>query len=195
MAWDSVPNSMDGVSGLTQSPIRPGERFVYEFTPPDAATFWYHPHANSLEQIGRGLAGVLIVDEAKPIRVDRDLLWVLRDWRVTSEGQLAAGFGNMMEARMSGRVGNTVTLNSSVPHHQLVRAGERVRLRLVNVSLARIMALSFEDHDPTNIAIDGQPCAPHAPSGGQLLLGPAMCDFPFNSARAAPMISVAWAGT
>ena len=46
-----VPNAMDGVPGLTQPPIKPGESFTYEFTPSDAGTFWYHPHANSLEQI------------------------------------------------------------------------------------------------------------------------------------------------
>ena len=174
--WHGIrlPNAMDGVPGLTQPPVRPGESFVYEFTPPDAGTFWYHPHANSLEQLGRGLAGILIVEEADPVAVDRDLLWVLRDWRVTAEGQIAAGFGNMMEAGMSGRVGNTVTLNGAVPGDQPIRAGERVRLRLVNVSLARIMGLRFEGHDPVVIAIDGQPCEPHKPDGDSILLGPAM---------------------
>lgn len=58
-----LPNAMDGVPGLTQPPIKPGETFVYEFTPPDAGTFWYHPHSNSLHQLGRGLAGALIVEE------------------------------------------------------------------------------------------------------------------------------------
>jgi FtsP/CotA-like multicopper oxidase with cupredoxin domain len=52
---------MDGVPGLTQPPIRPGESFSYEFTPPDAGTFWHHPHADKLQQLGRGLAGALIV--------------------------------------------------------------------------------------------------------------------------------------
>lgn len=174
--WHGIrlPNAMDGVPGLTQPPIWPGESFVYEFTPPDAGTFWYHPHANSLEQLGRGLAGVLIVEEAEPVAVDRDLLWVLRDWRVTSEGQIASGFGNMMEAGMSGRVGNTITLNGAVPGDQPIRAGERVRLRLVNVSLARIMGLRFDGHDPVVVAVDGQPCEPHRPDGGRILLGPAM---------------------
>jgi FtsP/CotA-like multicopper oxidase with cupredoxin domain len=174
--WHGIrlPNAMDGVPGLTQPPIRPGESFVYEFTPPDAGTFWYHPHSNSLEQLGRGLAGVLIVDETEPVPVDRDRLWTLRDWRVTSKGQVASGFGNMMEAGMSGRLGNTVTLNGAVPGSQRVRAGERVRLRLVNVSLARIMRLRFEGHDPLVIAVDGQPCQPHTPDDGHILLGPAM---------------------
>src|SRR5580700_7026782 len=77
-----LPNAMDGVPGLTQKPIRPGESFSYEFTPPDAGTFWYHPHANTLQQLGRGLAGALIVEESEPVAVDRDLLWFIEDWRL-----------------------------------------------------------------------------------------------------------------
>lgn len=174
--WHGIrlPVAMDGVPGLTQPPIRTGESFVYDFTPPDAGTFWYHPHANSLQQIGRGLAGVLIVEEPEPVVVDRDLLWVLGDWRLTSDGEIAQGFGNAMEAAMSGRIGNTVTLNGTVPGGQPARAGERVRLRLVNSSLARIMALRFEGHRPVIVAIDGQPCDPHEPEGGRIVLGPAM---------------------
>jgi FtsP/CotA-like multicopper oxidase with cupredoxin domain len=174
--WHGIrlPNSMDGVPGLTQPPIKPGESFTYEFTPPDAGTFWYHPHANSLKQLGRGLAGALIVEESTPVSVDRDLVWVLSDWRLTSGAQIAPGFGNAMEAAMSGRVGNTVTLNGAVSDEVQVHAGERVRLRLVNGSLARIMALRFEGHEPVIVAIDGQPCDPHKPDGGRVLLGPAM---------------------
>ena len=174
--WHGIrlPIAMDGVPGLTQPPIRPGESFIYEFTPPDAGTFWYHPHADSLQQLGRGLAGALIVEETEPVAVARDILWMLTDWRLMSDGQIAPGFGNAMEAAMSGRTGNTVTLNGSVPADQPVRAGERVRLRLVNCALARIMALRFEGHRPVVVAIDGQPCDPHEPAGGRLLLGPAM---------------------
>ncbi|HET6239315.1 MAG TPA: multicopper oxidase domain-containing protein [Acetobacteraceae bacterium] len=48
---------MGGVPGLTQKSIAPGDRFDYAFTPPDAGTFWYHSHDDSLVQMGRGLAG------------------------------------------------------------------------------------------------------------------------------------------
>jgi FtsP/CotA-like multicopper oxidase with cupredoxin domain len=174
--WHGVrlPNAMDGVPGLTQPSIKPGTEFIYAFTPPDAGTFWYHPHANSLEQLGRGLAGALIVEESEPVAVDRDVLWVLADWRLTSDAQIAAGFGNMMEAGMSGRVGNTVTLNGRMSNAEPVRAGERVRLRLVNTAPARIMALRFEGHRPVVVATDGQPCEPHEPENRKVMLGPAM---------------------
>ncbi|MGL4287291.1 MAG: multicopper oxidase family protein [Phreatobacter sp.] len=174
--WHGIrlPNAMDGVPGLTQPPIKPGERIVYEFTPPDAGTFWYHPHAHSLEQLGRGLSGAVIVEEREPVAVDRDVLWLFSDWRLTPEAQIDSGFGNMMEAAMSGRIGNTVTLNGAVPSSEPVRAGERIRLRLVNAALARMMALRFEGHRPVIVALDGQPCDPHEPEGGRILLGPAM---------------------
>jgi FtsP/CotA-like multicopper oxidase with cupredoxin domain len=174
--WHGIrlPIAMDGVPGLTQRPIGPGESFTYEFTPPDAGTFWYHPHANSLQQLGRGMAGALIVEERESVPVDREVLWMLTDWRLRSDAQIASGFGNAMDAAMSGRVGNTVTLNGAISDGERVRAGERIRLRLVNGALARIMALRFEGHHPVVVAIDGQPCDPHDPEGGRLLLGPAM---------------------
>jgi len=85
--WHGIrlPIAMDGVPDISQSPIRPGESFVYEFTPPDAGTFWYHPHADSLQQLGRGMAGALIVEEPQPFPVDRDVLWMLADWRLTAK--------------------------------------------------------------------------------------------------------------
>jgi len=174
--WHGIrlPIGMDGVPGISQPPIRPGETFVYEFTPPDAGTFWYHPHANSLQQLGRGLAGALIVEEHSPVPVDRELVWTIMDWRLRPDGQIAGGFGNRMEAAMSGRIGNTVTINGVVPTDEPVRAGERVRIRLINAALARIMALRFERHRPVVVAVDGQPCDPHEPKDGRLLLGPAM---------------------
>jgi FtsP/CotA-like multicopper oxidase with cupredoxin domain len=174
--WHGIrlPNAMDGVPGLTQPPVRPEESFTYAFTPPDAGTFWYDPHADGLVQMGRGLAGGLIIEGKEPPKVDRELVWVIQDWRLTEDAGIAGGFGNRMEAAMAGRIGDTVTINGRVPDALQVRAGERIRLRLVNASLARLMALSFGGHHPIVIALDGQPCEPHKPAGGHLLLGPAM---------------------
>src|SRR5262249_24466664 len=61
-----VPNAMDGAPEVTQASIQPGEKFQYEFAVPDAGTYWYHPHAHSAEQVGRGLAGAFIVEEQNP---------------------------------------------------------------------------------------------------------------------------------
>jgi len=174
--WHGIrlPVAMDGVPGISQPPIKPGEVFTYEFTPPDAGSFWYHPHMDSLQQIGRGLSGALIVEEQAPPAVDRDLVWMLADWRLSDDDRIIGGFGNTMEAMMSGRIGNAVTLNGVVSAGEPMRAGERIRLRLVNGALARIMALRFEGHRPLVVAIDGQPCDPHEPDDGRIVLGPAM---------------------
>ena len=169
-----VPNAMDGAPYVTQKPIQPSESFTYEFPVPDAGTYWYHPHAHSAEQVGRGLMGAFIVEEPEPLQVDRDLVWVLGDFRLRDDGSIAGGFDNRMEMSMSGRVGNTVTINGRVPDRLPVRAGERIRLRLINAAPARIFGLEFKDHSPLVIALDGQPIEPHAPEGGRVVLGPAM---------------------
>jgi FtsP/CotA-like multicopper oxidase with cupredoxin domain len=170
-----VPNAMDGVAHLTQPPIAAnGGTFVYEFEAKDAGTYWYHPHSRSYEQVGRGLSGALVVEERAPIAVDRDLTWMLADWRLTPEAQHRTDFGSMFDVTHAGRIGNTVTVNGVVPESLDVRAGERVRLRLVNAANARVFALEFRGHRPWIVALDGQPVEPHEPEGGRVLLGPSM---------------------
>lgn len=174
--WHGIrtPNAMDGVPFLTQAPIPMGGDFLYEFDALDAGTFWYHPHQRSFEQVGRGLYGPLIVEEADPIRVDRDLTWMLDDWRMTGDGQLSDDFGSRHDAMHGGRIGNTVTINGEAPERIAVRSGERIRLRLINAANARIFGLDFGDLEPVVVAMDGQPVAPHAPEGGIVVIGPAM---------------------
>jgi FtsP/CotA-like multicopper oxidase with cupredoxin domain len=170
-----LPNAMDGVPGVTQAPIKAnGGRFTYEFELPDAGTYWYHPHLGSPEQLARGLYGALIVEEREPPQVDRDVVWVLSDWRLDREARLVEDFVSPMDASHAGRIGNTVTVNGEVMERFPVRAGERIRLRLVNASNARIYGLDFEGHAPWIIARDGQPVAPHRPEGERVVLGPAM---------------------
>jgi len=80
----------------------------------------------------------------------------------------------MMDISHNGRVGNTVTVNGRVRETFGVRAGERIRLRLINAANARIFGLKFEGHNPQIVAIDGQPVEPHEPAEGRVVLGPAM---------------------
>lgn len=168
-----LPNAMDGVPHLTQAPIQAeGGRFVYEFDLPDAGTYWYHPHLGSPEQVGRGLYGALIVEEREPPAVDRDLVWVLSDWRLDREARIRDDFMSFMDASHAGRIGNTVTVNGAIRETFPVRAGERIRLRLINASNARIYGLNFEGHEPWVIALDGHPIAPRQVE--RVVLGPAM---------------------
>ena len=169
-----LPNEMDGVPGLTQKPIEKNQSFIYEFKLPDAGTYWYHPHFNSAEQIGRGLYGALIVEETEPIRVDRELVLILDDWRLDDDFQIINNFSNRHDKSHAGRIGNTITVNGRENPRLKVHSGERLRLRLINAANARTFVLDFASLHTNIIAIDGQPVTPHQPDDGLVVLAAAM---------------------
>lgn len=166
-----VPADMDGVPYLSQVPVNPGEVFMYDFDLHDAGTFWYHPHFNSSQQIGQGLRGVLVVEERHPPVVDRDVVWVLDDWRLDENAQIVAFNRNLRDAGHNGRIGNVVTVNGSINDEFAVTPGERIRLRLVNVANARTFALKFNDLNPWVIALDGHPIDPFQSEQYPVVLG------------------------
>jgi FtsP/CotA-like multicopper oxidase with cupredoxin domain len=163
---------MDGVPGVTQPPVEPGQRFTYEFTPKDAGTFWFHPHLSASEQVERGLFGVLIVDDAAPLPWSRDVVWVVDDWLLGADGQIAPEFNTRHDLMHDGRWGNAITVNGRTDEKLVVRAGERIRLRLVNVSNGRIYTLDLGGLDAQAIAVDGLYAArPFDPAGFELAPG------------------------
>ncbi len=167
-----IDNKMDGVVGLTQDAVTPGETFLYDFTVPDAGTYWYHPHNRTWEQMARGLYGPLIVEESDPPEVDRDEVFLIDDWRLTGEGRIDESFGPSMDWSHGGRLGNWITINGRAPADHPVQHNERVRLRLVNVSNARIYDLAFDGLQGVVVALDGQPL--EAPiQADRLVLAPA----------------------
>lgn len=160
-----VPNAMDGVPGVTQDPIAPGDSFVYEFTPKDAGTFWFHPHNRSSEQIERGLYGVLVVEDPAEPQYSQDLVWVLDDWRIDDNGQIYNQFNTMHDLMHDGRWGNVLTVNGSVNPRFPVSGGERIRIRLVNSSNGRIYKPKLSGIDAQVIAIDGMTVKESFPLG------------------------------
>lgn len=79
--WHGIQlrNDMDGVPGLTQSPIGVGASFTYSFTAPDPGTYWYHPHSGV--QVDRALHGALIIDDpAEPGDYDVEWIVLMDDW-------------------------------------------------------------------------------------------------------------------
>lgn len=142
-----LPNDMDGVPGLTQDPIAPGETFVYEFDARDAGTFWYHPHINSAAQVGWGLYGALVVeDPADPDAFGDDLVLVFSDMAVDDEGQFlpedtGGEFGDLF-----GREGNILLVNGKVRPALKVRNGKQQRWRVINAARARYYTLRLPEH-------------------------------------------------
>ncbi|MGZ5814332.1 MAG: multicopper oxidase family protein [Xanthobacteraceae bacterium] len=148
--WHGIrlPNAMDGVPQLTQPAVAPGASFDYRFRPPDAGTFWYHAYAAG--QADRGLAGALIVEEAQPVDVDRDIALVLT----------------------SAPDGPPVLVNGSVRPDIAAQGGERVRLRIINATNTRGLFLTFAGHAVRVMAIDGQPAEPFLARDSRVVLGP-----------------------
>ena len=155
--WHGVrlPNAMDGVPHVTQPPVQPGATFVYEFTPKDAGTFWFHPHVRASEQVERGLYGVLVVEDAQPPPYSRDLVWVLDDWLLDGTGQIAREFNTRHDLAMDGRWGNEITVNGRTAATLRARPGERIRLRLVNSANGRVFTPDFGDLNAKIVAVDG----------------------------------------
>jgi FtsP/CotA-like multicopper oxidase with cupredoxin domain len=151
-----VDNAMDGVPGATQAQVEPGQTFVYEITPPDAGTFWYHSHLNTSEQIERGLHGTLVVEEPTPHPWSQDPVWVVDDWLLDQQTvEIDPDFVTDRDIEHNGREGNLVTVNGSVPYVFEARPGERVRLRLVNTSNGRVYRPSLDGLEAIVIAVDG----------------------------------------
>lgn len=86
--WHGIylPSGMDGVGGLNQKAIQPGETFKYEWTFRQHGTFMYHSHHDEMTQMGMGMMGMIVVhprDAGEGYRVDRDFVFMLSEWAIT----------------------------------------------------------------------------------------------------------------
>jgi manganese oxidase len=138
MHWHGleIPVEMDGMPGISQDPIAPGGTFTYEFTLRQNGTFFYHSHMAMQEMMG--LIGLFIIHPrvAHTPRVDRDFGVVLQGWAIlpnnTIPNSLAMEFNWLT---INGKAGPATT-------PMLCKLGERVRIRLVNLSM---------DHHPVHL--------------------------------------------
>lgn len=140
--WHGIllPNGMDGVSGLNQEPIGPGETFKYEFILRQSGTFMYHPHFDEMTQMGMGMMGMFVVHPNQDTgpQVDRDFSIMLSEWSIRP------GTSRPDTTEMTGF--NILTMNSKAfpgTAPLVVKRGERVRIRLGN--------LSAMDHHPIHL--------------------------------------------
>lgn len=132
--WHGIilPNGMDGVVGLTQKAILPGETFKYEFTLKQNGTFMYHPHADEMFQIAMGMEGFFIIHprQGEDPPIDRDFAIFLHEWRIPMGAKTPIPF-EMLDF-------NLFTFNSILyPSIEslVVKTGDRVRIRFGNVMM------------------------------------------------------------
>ena len=134
-----LPNGMDGVGGLTQHIIAPGETFKYEFTLRQHGTFMYHPHHDEMTQMALGMMGLFIIHPRDPGQApDRDFALMLSKWKVTP--------GTSRPDPLEMTEFNILTMNGAVfpaTEPLVVKQGERVRIRLGN--------LGAMDHHPIHL--------------------------------------------
>ncbi len=176
MHWHGIrlDNAMDGVPYLTQMPIAEGESFDYRFTPPDAGTYWYHPHCMTMTQMARGLTGVLVVKEKHEPDFDGDQVINLRDFRLDKDDVFRVPYSLRAAAR-GGTLGNVMTANWQQKPVYEYPSGSIVRLRLANTDTARIYKLYFNSKNGIILAWDGHPVEEKIPMPGAdqpLLLSP-----------------------
>ena len=133
MHWHGVllPNGMDGVVGLVQRPIEPGQTYKYEFTVRQHGTQMYHPHFDEMVQQAMGMMGFLIFHPRRPVRrIDRDYAIFLNEWFI-KPGTSVPDPTMMLDF-------NVFTFNSRVfpgTEPLLARLGDRVRIRFGNISM------------------------------------------------------------
>lgn len=132
---------MDGVSGLTQPAIPPGQTYLYEFIFPDSGTFMYHPHHDTMTQEGMGLNGMIIVHEREPDlkkRPDRDFSIMLHEWNI----DVGTSKPNPLEMTDF----NILTMNGKV-----MPATEPLVAKLGDTVWIRYGNLSAMDHHPIHL--------------------------------------------
>lgn len=132
--WHGIilPNGMDGVAGLNQKAIPPGDTFKYEFTLKQNGTFMYHPHADEMFQIAMGMEGFFIIHpkDGDDPKIDRDFAIFLHEWRIPMGANTPIPF-EMLDF-------NIFTFNSVLyPNIEslVVKTGDRVRIRFGNVMM------------------------------------------------------------
>jgi FtsP/CotA-like multicopper oxidase with cupredoxin domain len=151
-----VPQAMDGVPFLSQPYVYSGDHFDYAFSPPDAGTFWYHPHCNTLTQMGRGMTGLFIVENPDDPVFDAEFALNLRDFRLDGKGQFIDQF-RLKESAKAGTYGTVRTCNWSTEPLYDAPAGGLVRLRIVATDVTRIYSLMLSGASASVVALDGQP--------------------------------------
>ena len=147
--WHGIrlDNRYDGVPGVTQDPVPPGDSFRYLIHFPDAGLYWYHPHHREDIQQDLGLYGNMRVDSRNPAYynpANREEILMLDDLLMTADGAGLVPYGRERATHaLMGRFGNLLLVNGEPDYRLTVDRGAVVRFFLTNVSNTRTFNLSF----------------------------------------------------
>jgi FtsP/CotA-like multicopper oxidase with cupredoxin domain len=151
-----VPIEMDGVPGISQPEVKPGETFLYDFVVHDAGLYWYHPHVMSAAQVGYGLSGALLVEDPDDgVDVADELTLVLNDISFNSQGELEPAESGGSIGMVFGREGNYVLANGKIKPTLRARSGALQRWRIVNTAKSRFFLLDLDGQPFYVIGRDG----------------------------------------
>jgi len=140
-----IDNRYDGVPGLTQDSVGPGESFSYVVRFPDAGVFWYHPHTREDYGQEMGLYGNYLVDPSEPgywSPVNREVPLVVDDILVEDD-RVAAFYREFTNYALLGRFGNEFLVNGESGYDLVIDKGEVIRFFVTNVSNVRTFNLSL----------------------------------------------------
>jgi len=148
----------DGVPGITQEPILPGDTFVYQLKFPDAGIFLYHPHVRTEMQMGLGLYGNILVEPKiqNPTMVDYQIPLILDDILLTEDG-LQKFDPDIVTHTFMGRFGNTMMINGDTNYSLQVKQGDIVRFYLTNTANTRTFDFAIENHKIKLVGDDASP--------------------------------------
>ncbi len=126
-----VPSGMDGVAGLSQKNIGPGETYKYEFKLRQHGTFMYHSHSDEMTQIALGMMGMFIIHPRNPtgLKADRDFALMASEWRI-DVGTMRPNPIEMTDFNVF--TFNARTFPGTAP--LVAKYGDRVRIRFGNLS-------------------------------------------------------------
>ena len=160
--WHGIElnNQSDGTP-VTQAPVPTGESYTYDFIVPRGGNFWYHPHVRGAQVVNAGLYGSLIVEEPverklihRNILPKRERTLVLSDMSVV-DGELKDIEATPMLETMNGTEGNHLLVNGRELPTIHAKAGEPIRLRLINASITRYYRLSLPGHTIYRVGGEG----------------------------------------
>jgi FtsP/CotA-like multicopper oxidase with cupredoxin domain len=138
-----VENEFDGVPGVTQPAVQPGESFRYKLTFPDEGMFWYHPHLREDYQQELGLYGnILVEDEGSIPSVNREEPVFVDDISLTQDG-IVPFYEERITHALMGRFGNTMLLNGKTDYQLVAKKGEAIRLYFTNAANTRTFNIAI----------------------------------------------------